>query len=112
MNTWGIDQWVNVAASMLAFTACAGFAATYHLRATWWRSEVGRNLMFFAAAVGLLCLYTVLVMVWPDGCFVFVARTLRTLLLLAVAALMLQRTRMMIKAQREYRAAHATEDQP
>jgi hypothetical protein len=102
MNDLGIDQWVNVAASMLAFAACAVFASAYHLRATWWRTEVGRNLMGFAGAVGLLCLYTVLVTVWPDGCFAIVARGVRTALLVAIALLMFQRTRLFIQAQREH----------
>lgn len=103
MNDLGIDQWVNVTASMLAFLACTVFATTYHLRATWWRTEVGRNLMGFAGAVGLLCLYTVLLTVWPEGCLAVVARSLRTLVLVAVALLMVQRTRLFIRAQREHR---------
>jgi hypothetical protein len=103
MSNLSVDQWVNVAASMLAVLACAGFVAAYHLHAPWWRSQVGRNLVGFAAAVGLLCLYTVLVTVWPDGCFAIVARALRTAVLLAVVALMMQRTRLLLKAQREHR---------
>ncbi|MBL3664555.1 hypothetical protein JL475_00645 [Streptomyces sp. M2CJ-2] len=96
------DQWINVSASMLAVLACAVFVITYHYKAFWWRSEVGRNLMGFAAAVGMLCLYTVLVTMWPDGHFAIVARAIRTAILLAVAALMVQRTRMLLKAQREH----------
>ncbi|WP_055693015.1 putative phage holin [Streptomyces prasinopilosus] len=103
MDGLSIDQWVNATASMLAFAACAGFAAVYHWRATWWRTEVGRNLMGFAVTVGLLCLYTVLVTLWPDGCFVVIARWMRTVLLLAVAALMVQRTRLFIRAQQDHR---------
>ena len=102
MDDLGIDQWVNATASVLAFLACLGFATIYHLRATWWRSEVGRNLMGFAGAVGLLCLYTVLVTIWPDGCFVIVARSVRTALLVAITLLMVQRTRLFIRAQREH----------
>ncbi|WP_208030846.1 putative phage holin [Streptomyces cyanogenus] len=98
-----VDMWVNVAASVLAAAACVVFVATYHLHASWWRSEVGRNLMGFAAAVGMLCLYTVLVTVWPTGCVAILLRAIRTVVLLAVAALMVQRTRLLIKAQREYR---------
>ncbi|MFS4103738.1 hypothetical protein [Streptomyces sp. PD-S100-1] len=103
MTHLGVDAWMNMIASMLAAAACLGFAAVYHLRATWWRSEVGRNLMSFAIAVGLLCVYTILVTVWPGGHLVIVARALRTLLLIAVAALMLQRTRLLLRAQREHR---------
>jgi hypothetical protein len=103
MRDLSVDQWVNVAASMLAVAACTGFVAAYHLHAPWWRSEVGRNLVGFAAAVGLLCLYTVLVTMWPDGCFAIVARSLRTAVLLAVVVLMVQRTRLLLKAQRDHR---------
>lgn len=104
MNNLGVDELVNAAASTLAFAACAGFAVTYHVRATWWRSEVGRNLMSFAVSVGLLCLYTVLATIWQaDECILAVLRSLRTVVLLAVAVLMVQRTRLLLKAQRESR---------
>ncbi|MEV5347216.1 putative phage holin [Streptomyces achromogenes] len=104
MTDLGVDEWVNIAASTLAFAACVTFAATYHLRAAWWRSEVGRNLMAFATAVGLLCLYTVLATVWQaDACVLVALRALRTLVLLAVAGLMMQRTRLLLRAQRESR---------
>lgn len=102
MNNLTVDQWANLAASLLAFLACAGFAITYHLRATWWRSEVGRNLMEFATAVGLLCAYTVLVSLWPDGRLAVALRAARILIVLAIAALMLQRTRILLRAQREH----------
>ncbi|MFI9598955.1 hypothetical protein ACIHCX_03570 [Streptomyces sp. NPDC052043] len=102
MRQLAADQWINVGASTLAFLACATFAATYHLRATWWRSEVGRNLMAFATAVGLLCAYTVFVSLWPDGRLATVLRAVRTVIVLAIGALMLQRTRMLLRAQREH----------
>ncbi|MEV6571879.1 hypothetical protein [Streptomyces sp. NPDC051577] len=94
------DQWVNMIASGIAASACAGFAAVYHLRAPWWRSDVGRNLMLLAGALGGLCLYTVLIIMWPEGCPAAVLRGLRTVMVLAIAGLMVQRTRMVIRAQR------------
>jgi hypothetical protein len=100
MKDLGVDEWVNVVASMLATTSCAAFVAAYHVHAPWWRSEVGRNLMGFAAAVGALCLYTVLITIWSDGAFIVMARVVRTVVLLAVAVLMVQRTRLLLKAQR------------
>ncbi|MFE7233885.1 hypothetical protein ACFVAF_25110 [Streptomyces sp. NPDC057596] len=102
MNHLSIDQWINLVASLLAFLACATFAVTYHRKAPWWRSEVGRNLMMFAAAVGVLCLYTVLVSPWPDGRLAMALRAVRIVTVLAIAALMIQRTRMLLKAQREH----------
>lgn len=92
-------QWVNVIASGVAAGACAVFAITYHLSAPWWRSKVGRNLMAFAASVGALCLYTILITVWPDGCAAVVVRSVRTAVLVAITALMTQRTWMVIRAQ-------------
>ncbi|MEU1010033.1 hypothetical protein [Streptomyces sp. NPDC005890] len=104
MNHLGVDELVNAAASTLACAACAGFAITYHVRVTWWRSEVGRNLMNFAVSVGLLCLYTVLAtLCQADECMLAVLRSIRTLVLLAVAVLMVQRTRLLLRAQRESR---------
>lgn len=100
----GVDTWMNAAMSALGMVACAVFVITYHLRATWWKSEVGRNQMAFAAAIGLLCLYTVLATIWQsDVCMLIVLRSIRTLVLAAVAGLMVQRTRLLIKAQREHR---------
>ncbi len=104
MKDLTVDQWVNVAASALAALACLGFALVYHVRATWWRSEVGRNLMAFAAAVGALCVYTILATVLQgDECALMALRSFRTLVLLCVAGLMVQRTRLVVKAQREDR---------
>jgi hypothetical protein len=94
------DQWVNLAASATAAAACAVFAVAYHWNAPWWRSDIGRNLQLLAASVGGLCLYTILIILWPDGCAAIVLRGLRTALLLAIAALMVQRTRIVIRAQR------------
>lgn len=104
MKHLGVDEWVNVGASALAALACFVFAVTYHLRVTWWRSEVGRNLMAFAAAVAALCVYTILAtFLMGDECALMALRSFRTLVLLAVAALMVQRRRLMLKAQRESR---------
>ena len=104
MKDLAVDEWVNVAASTLAALACIVFAVTYHLRVTWWRSEVGRNLMAFAAAVCALCLYTVLAtFLQGDECALIALRSFRTIVLLAVAALMVQRRRLLLKAQREHR---------
>lgn len=103
MTHLSVDQWVNVVMSALAFLACATFAIVYHVQAPWWRSTTGWNLMGFAGAVGLLCLYTVLITLWPEGCAATVLRSCRTAVLLAIAILMIQRTRMVIRAQHEPR---------
>ncbi|MGY4960359.1 putative phage holin [Streptomyces sp. 900105245] len=97
------DQWVNAAASTAAATACAGFAVTYHWRVTWWRSQMGQNLMAFAVSVGLLCAYTVLVSLWPSGWPATVLRGVSTAVGLAIAVLMVQRTRLFLREQRAHR---------
>jgi hypothetical protein len=102
MRDLSVDQWINIAASTLAAIACAVFIGAYHAKAPWWRSDIGRNLMSFAGAVGLLCAYTVLVSFFPDGCFAIVMRGVRTITVLAIATLMIQRTRLLLKAQREH----------
>lgn len=103
MTELSVDQWVNVAGSALAAMVCAAFCVIYHLRTTWWRSQTGRNLMGLPAALGLLFLYTVLVSLWPDGCFAIVMRGVRTLLALVISGLILQRIRILLMAQREHR---------
>jgi hypothetical protein len=102
MRHLGVDEWVNVVMSALATLVCAVFVVVYHVRAPWWRSEVGRNLVGFAAAVGALCLYTVLGTIWQDDrCALMALRGFRDLVLAAVIGLMVQRTRLLVKAQRE-----------
>lgn len=103
MTDLGVDEWINVIMSMLGVLACATFAVTYHLLTTWWRSEVGRNLMSFAVAVGALCLYTVLATVWHgDDCALIALRAFRDVVLLGVAVLMVQRTRLLLQAQSQH----------
>lgn len=102
MRDLTVDQWINVGASTLAAVTCAVFMVTYHVKATWWRSDIGRNLMLFAAAVGLLCIYTVLVSLFPDGCFAIAMRGVRTATVLAISGLMVQRTLLLLNAQREH----------
>jgi hypothetical protein len=104
MTELGVDAWMNVGMSGLGALACATFAVIYHLRATWWKSEVGRNQMAFAAVVGLLCLYTVLGTLWQgDECVLLALRIFSMFIRAAVVALMVQRTRLFLKAQRESR---------
>lgn len=104
MKDLGVDEWMNVAMSTLAALLCAAFVIVYHVKAPWWRSGVGRNLVGFAAAVGALCLYTVLAtFLQDDECALMALRSFRSLVLLAVAGLMVQRTRLLLKAQRESR---------
>jgi ABC-type phosphate transport system permease subunit len=103
MRDLSVDQWVNVAGSALAALVCTTFCVTYHLKATWWRSATGRNLMGLPAAISGLFLYTVLVSLWPDGCFAVVMRGVRTALAVAISLLIAQRIRIMLKAQRESR---------
>lgn len=104
MRELGADAWVNAVMSALGAIACAVFVITYHRRAFWWRNEVGRNQMAFAAVIGALCVYTVLATIWQgDECVLMTLRLIRTLVLLAVAGLMVQRTRLLIKAQKEDR---------
>ncbi|RSS43837.1 hypothetical protein [Streptomyces sp. WAC08241] len=100
MRNQTIDQWINMIASGAAALSCLVFALVYHQRATWWRSDIGRNVMGFAAVVGALCLYTILITLWPTGCVAVILRGARTVIVLAIAVLMLQRTLQVIRAQR------------
>jgi hypothetical protein len=96
-------MWINLIASALAALVCVAFVVIYHVKTTWWRSGTGRNLMGLPAAIGMLFLYTVLVTLWPDGSFVVVMRGVRTLIALAISALIAQRIRILLQAQRESR---------
>lgn len=104
MKDLGIDEWVNASMSVLAALACATCAAVYHLRTTWWRSDIGRNQMFFAVTIGALFLYTVLATLLKDSeCALATLRGIRTAVGGAVVVLMVQRARLILRAQREHR---------
>ncbi|MEU3183168.1 hypothetical protein ABZ707_02985 [Streptomyces sp. NPDC006923] len=93
-NTW---------ASGLVPASSLTFMIVYHRYAPWRSTAVGRHLMAVAAAIGALGLYTILITVWPQGLPAAVLRVARTVILLAIAGLMLQRARMVIRAQKHHR---------
>lgn len=103
-------QLANTYASGLVALCCTIFAVTYHRHAPWRSTPVGRHVMGFTLAIGALALYTVLVTLWPTGPTAAVLRTVRTLLLLVIAGLVVQRTRMVLSAQ--HRGAFLNDDQP
>jgi hypothetical protein len=103
-------QIANVAASALVTLCAAVFVLVYHLKMPWQKTAVGRNLMAFSAAIGALCLYTVTITIWPDGVAAQVQRFSRTLLLLVIAGLLLQRLHMVLRAR--HRADETRPPQP
>lgn len=92
-------QLANLAASALVTLTCLTFAVVYHLHAPWRASTMGRHVMGFTLSIGALTAYTVAITVWPDGTPASVLRTGRTVLLLVIAGLVVQRTRMVLRAQ-------------
>ncbi|NUS25012.1 MAG: hypothetical protein HOV92_12425 [Streptomyces sp.] len=92
-------QLANTAASGLVALCCIAFAVIYHRNAPWRSTPVGRHLMVFTAAIGALAAYTVLVTIWPEGPTATALRYLRTVVLLVIAGLVLQRTHMVLNAQ-------------
>jgi FlaA1/EpsC-like NDP-sugar epimerase len=94
-------QLANTTASGLVALCCAVFGVVYHRHAPWRTTHVGRHLMLFTAAIGALGAYTVLVTIWSDGLPAALLRSARTLILLLIAALVIQRTRMVLRAQHQ-----------
>lgn len=92
-------QLANTAASALVALCCIAFAIVYHIHAPWRSTHIGRHVMTFTLAIGVLSVYTVLITIWPEGVTAAVLRSLRTLLLLVIAGLVMQRTRMVLTAQ-------------
>lgn len=101
MSTLTWDQLANVSASGLVFFASLVFAITYHLRAPWQSTAIGRHIMAVTISMGLLGLYTVLATLWPHGP-IEALRIGRTVLLVSLAAQLAWRTRLMIDAQRDH----------
>ena len=94
-------QLANAVASGLVALCALVFAVVYHTHAPWRSTPVGRHLMMFTLAIGALGAYTVLVTVWPAGPTASVLRSVRTILLLVIAGLVVQRTRMVLSAQHQ-----------
>lgn len=94
-------QLANLAASALIALTAAVAATVYHVRAAWWRSAWGWNVMVVTISVGLLGLYTVVVtLAWPEGPVTAILRLARTVLLVVLSAALVQRTRLMLDAQK------------
>ncbi|MFJ1900550.1 hypothetical protein [Streptomyces sp. NPDC088115] len=99
-----IAQILNLAASGLVALFAGAFIVTYHLLAPWRRTRMGWHLMLFTGAIGCLGLYTIVVTITGlDGTPAMVLRCARTVLLLVVAVLIGQQTRMVYAAQRRPR---------
>lgn len=95
------DEWINTVVSGLVFLSALAFVVTYQLLAPWRSTPMGWHLMLFAAGIGGLGAYTVAIaIVGPDGSAASALRILRALALLLIACLMVQRTVMVIHAQR------------
>ncbi|MFF7198155.1 hypothetical protein ACFZAM_31165 [Streptomyces sp. NPDC008079] len=92
------SQWINAAASALVAVCALVFVVTYALLAPWRASVAGRHVMAVTVVIGLLGAYTVAFTVWPSVAPVL--RVIRVVIVLAMAGLLVQRTWMVIRAQR------------
>jgi uncharacterized membrane protein YidH (DUF202 family) len=108
----GWAQMANLAASGLVALASFVFAVVYHLRAPWRSTPVGRHLMGFTLAIGALGAYTIAITIWPDGMPAEILRATRTVLLLVIAALVVQRIHMVITVQHRGALLETPHDQP
>ncbi|MFJ5089957.1 hypothetical protein [Streptomyces sp. NPDC088674] len=97
-----IAQYLNTGVSGAVAAAAAVFCITYHRLAPWRSTPMGWHLMMLSGTLGALGLYTVVItLVGLDGTAATVLRIVRAGLLLFVAALLVQRTLMVIRAQKE-----------
>ncbi|MDK1473590.1 hypothetical protein QNO07_09180 [Streptomyces sp. 549] len=91
-------RWMNVSASTALALSALVFVVVYHVLAPWWRSAAGRHLMAVAVTLGLLGAYTVVITAWPECGWLRVARSV---VVVVMAGLLVQRTVMVVRAQRE-----------
>lgn len=95
-----VDELINMIVSALVAAASLTFVVVYQVKAPWRSTPMGWHLMAFAASIGGLGLYTVVItLVGTDGPAATALRIVRSTLLLVLAALMIQRTVMVIRAQ-------------
>lgn len=105
-------QWSNIVTSGLIALCSALFICTYHVAAPWRSTPTGRHVMTVTAVIGLFGAYTVLIYVWPTGTPAQILRVVRVVVGLWMAELLLQRTWMVVRAQREgARAKPPTDDE-
>lgn len=98
-------EWANTLASGIVVVSALVFVVVYHLAAPWRSTTMGRHLMAFGATIGALCAYTVVIaLVGQDGPAAATLRILRTVILLLIAALLGQRTAMVLRAQRHLKS--------
>lgn len=96
--TW--SQAANVAVSALVALVAGAFVVVYAVLAPWRTTATGRHVMAVTATIGLFGAYTVAITQWPTGEVAIVLRMARLGIGLALAALLLQRTWMVVRAQR------------
>ncbi|MFJ8923830.1 hypothetical protein ACIREK_30685 [Streptomyces sp. NPDC102415] len=95
------DQLANLLVSGLVAACAVAFVVTYWRLAPWRSTPTGWYLMTFAAAIGGLGAYTVVItLVGLDGTTATILRIVRSVLLLTMAGLLLQATRLVLRAQR------------
>lgn len=104
-------QLANLAASSLVALCSIVFGIVYSRFAPWRSTAVGRHVMAFTLTIGALGAYTVAINVWDHGLPAVALRSTRTLLLLVVAGLVVQRTSMVVRAQHR-RALHDAVQDP
>ncbi|MFJ6069035.1 hypothetical protein ACIQHU_39100 [Streptomyces tendae] len=104
-------QLANLAASSLVALCSLAFGIVYSRFAPWRSTAVGRHIMLFTLTIGALGAYTVAITVWDHGAPAVVLRSTRTLLLLVIAGLVVQRISMVVRAQHR-RALHDAVQDP
>lgn len=100
---WGDLTWsqvANVAVSALIALVAAVFVGVYAALAPWRSTATGRHVMAVTAVIGLFGAYTVAITQWPTGVVAVVLRMVRLGIGLALVALLVQRTWMVVRAQR------------
>lgn len=96
MNSFDVVNFLRFA----ALAAWGTFIAWYWIRARWWESPVGRNIMGVAFAIFALLALIAAQALWPD----YQARTaLQVVVYGGIAALAIQRTGQMEHAQRHHK---------
>lgn len=93
----------------LAGTCWLVFVIAYHLRARWWESPTGRNVMGTAVGIAMILAVTVVARIAPDWSG---RPVLQTVTFAALAAFGVQRTTQMLIAQREPRPPRRSTHEP
>ena len=89
-------------------TICALlFVLVYGIMAPWRKSELGRHVMLLCSTLAFIMGFSIVIRMFPDS-WEYTLKAVRQIVVAFVGVLLIQRTRLVIKAQRRRKSGDTT----